>query len=91
MQGGNIEASSAHRLAQTGLLAAEATMRHRADLSARLQGAGEVLTVALVVAVPLGILAAAAAAAVLEVLMEVRTEEAAMAAEVEEVTGKPEQ
>jgi len=84
MQGGNIEASSAHRLAQAGLLAAEATMRHRADLSARLQGAGEVLTVVLAAAVPLGI----PAAAVLEVLMEVRTEQAAMAAEVEEATGK---
>ncbi len=53
IQGDNIEASSAHRLARAGLLVAEASVCHQAGLSAQPPGAAEVLSAALAVVVPL--------------------------------------
>jgi alkylhydroperoxidase/carboxymuconolactone decarboxylase family protein YurZ len=67
----NIEAPSAHGLAQAGLLVAEASVHHQAALSVRLLGAGEVLSAAFVVVVTLGTSMAVAA---LEVLTEEATE-----------------
>ena len=71
IQVGNIEALSAHGLAQAGLLVAEASVDHQAALSVRLLGAGEVLSAAFVVVVTLGTSLAVAA---LEVLTEEATE-----------------
>jgi hypothetical protein len=87
IRGDNIEASSAHGLAQIGLLAAEAITHHRAGLSVRPPGPDEVLIAALAVAVPLETPEAAVAAAALAVLTEVRSEEAMVGA-LGEAAGK---